>query len=299
MKTMYKVLGKGRISPYQNFVYAPNKEYTCENFDTDKTEDCSRGFYATELDGLCYAYRPGKSIYEVKVGGREVCINQFKHRFEKITVGRKLPISEVKKRIRSGTWDWNVEESLFPINPFSKNRKRVTNADIELLKAWASVRASVGASVWGSLWAYVGASLWDSVRDSVWASVGDSVWDSVRASVWASVGDSVRASVWASVWDSVGDSVWASVGASVGGSVGGSVWASVWASVGDSVGAYISSLFPNIQEWKHIDHKAGENPFQPCIDLWRSGLVPSFDGTTWRLNGESGILYELKKEDIV
>ena len=230
MKTMYKVLGKGRMSPYQNFVYAPNKEYVCENFDTDKTEDCSRGFYATELDGLCYAYRPGKSIYEVKVGGREVCINQFKHRFEKITVGRKLPISEVKKRIRSGTWDWNVEESLFPINPFSKNRKRVTNADIELLKAWASVRASVGASVWASVWASVGAS----VRDSVWAYVG----------------------------------------------------------------AYTSSLFPNIQKWEYIDHKAGKNPFQPCIDLWRSGLVPSFDGTTWRLSGKSGILYELKKEDI-
>ena len=48
----------------------------------------------------------------------------------------------------------------------------ITEAHIELLREWASV------------------------RDSVWASVGASVWDSVGASV----GASVRASVWASVW---------------------------------------------------------------------------------------------------
>ena len=107
-----------------------------------------------------------------------------------------------------------------------------------------------------------------------------------RLKQWDSVGASVRASV----WDSVGASVWAYVGASVWDSVRDSVWA--------YVGAYTSSLFPNIQKWEYIDHKAGKNPFQPCIDLWRSGLVPSFDGTTWRLSGKSGILYELKKEDI-
>ena len=225
MKTMYKVLEKGRRSPYQHFAYVPNKEYVCKDFDDDATVDCSRGFYATGLDGLCYAYRPGKSIYEVRVGGREVCFNQFKHRFEKIIVGKRLAIPEVKERMLSKSWDWNIKEATFPVHPFEKTRKRVTNADKELLKSWASV------------------------------------WDSVEASV--------RASVWASVWDSVGD----------------------------SVGAYISSLFPNIQTWKHIDHKPGKNPFQSCIDLWRSGLVPNFDGTTWRLNSKNGILYELKKEN--
>lgn len=35
-----------------------------------------------------------------------------------------------------------------------------------------------------------------------------------------------------------------------------------WASVRDSVGAYIGSLFPNIQKWKFIEHKAGEYPFK-------------------------------------
>jgi hypothetical protein len=94
----------------------------------------------------------------------------------------------------------------------------------------------------------------------VWDSVGDSVWDSVWASVWASVGDSVGASV----GDSVGDSV--------------------WDSVGDSVWAYIGSLFLNIERWKYITHEPGTYPFAPAANLWRMGLVPSFDGKVWRLH---------------
>jgi len=91
------------------------------------------------------------------------------------------------------------------IHPFKniKPPKRITRKHIELLKQWASV--------------------WDSVGASVWASV----WDSVGASV----GDSVGASVWVSVWDSVGASV------------GDSVWASVWVSVRDSVYGYAGSFF--------------------------------------------------------
>ena len=140
-----------------------------------------------------------------------------------------------------------------------------------LLKEWASVRDSVGASVR------------DSVRDSVWASVRDSVWDSVWASVWDSVWASVRdsvvgASVWASVRDSVRDSVWASVRDSV--------WDSVWA----SVWAYISSFF-NIQ-YAH--------DFSCAVKLWEEGIVPSFDGTTWRLHsGKSAdVIYEISAEEL-
>jgi len=115
------------------------------------------------------------------------------------------------------------------------------------------------------------ASVRDSVRDSVWASVGDSV----RDSVW----DSVRASVRASVWDSVGDSV----------------RASVWDSVGDSVRAYIGSFFPNIAKWLYIEHKLGEYPFQAAVDLWKQGLIPSFDGETWRIHGgeKAEVLYHV------
>ena len=64
-------------------------------------------------------------------------------------------------------------------------------------------------------------------------------------------------------------------------------WASVRASVGysvwESVGAYTSS-FITLDKWKYIEHEKGVNPFQSCIDLYKRGLVPSFDGKTWRLH---------------
>ena len=89
---------------------------------------------------------------------------------------------------------------------------------------------------------------------------------------------SVRASVVDSVWDSVVDSV------------GGSVW--------DDVSAQIGSLFI-LPEWKYVQVENGEYPFQACVDLWNAGLVPSFDGTTWRLHaGENAeIVYEMKASE--
>jgi len=136
-----------------------------------------------------------------------------------------------------------------PVSPFVRQAAGVTEGAFVRFEGGASVRASVGASVWASVWA--------SVRASVWASVGDSVWASVGDSVRASVGASVRASVWASVRDSVRASVW----------------------------AYVGFLFPNIKKWKHVDSAVVGYPFQAVVDLWRQGLVPSFDDKIWRIHG--------------
>ena len=79
-------------------------------------------------------------------------------------------------------------------------------------------------------------------------------------------------------------------------------WDSVWDSVGDSVGAsvvaYIGSLFPNIREWKYIEHKRGEYPFQSAVDLWKRGFVPSYDGKIWRLHSgkNAKTVYELEEK---
>ena len=84
---------------------------------------------------------------------------------------------------------------------------------------------------------------------------------------------------------------WASVTQSVLGSVG----ASARGSVRESVWAYISSYF-DLQQWKYIDHAPGENPYQPLIDLWNRGFVPSYGGKTktWRLHQgkDAKIVYE-------
>ena len=113
-------------------------------------------------------------------------------------------------------------------------------------------------------------------------------WASVRDSVWASVGASVGYLVWDSVWNSVWDSVWASVRNSVWASVGYSVWDSVRDSVGASVASYVSTFFA-------IDY---EYDFSSAVKLWEAGLVPSFDGRTWRLHtGKNAkIVYEESEE---
>ena len=71
-------------------------------------------------------------------------------------------------------------------------------------------------------------------------------------------------------WASVGDSVWDSVGASV------------W--------AYASGYF-NIK-YNH--------DFSANNKLWDSGLVPSFDGTTWRLHSgkDAKIVYEITAKEL-
>jgi len=92
-------------------------------------------------------------------------------------------------------------------------------------------------------------------------------WKEANDSVWASVRDSVRASVWASVWD--------------------------------SVGAYASYGF-SINKWKHITHKKGEYPYKCLVDLWKDGLVPSFDGKTWRIHAgrKAKIILEISESDL-
>jgi hypothetical protein len=166
-------------------------------------------------------------------------------------------------------YTFNLKEARHPIHPFQIIPPLViTEEHLDLLKQWDSVRNSV--------WDYVGTS----VRDSVWASVCASACASVRNSVWASV--------------------CASVGASVRNSVVTPIWNSVWASILDSVGTYIGSLFP-LSEWKYIDYsnplfEKGKYPFQSAVDLWKMGLVPSFDGKTWRLHGgtDARVLWEGK-----
>ena len=216
------------------------------------------------------------SLYRVQ--GIPLVSDAKKSGFKDLKVLEEFPQEKLDE-----IFGWKYLESCNPINPLKLRTPTIGDAQIALLQNWDSV------------WDSVGASVRDSVGASVWDSVGASVWDSVGASVRDSVGASVRASVWASVRASV----WASVGASVRDSVGASVWDSVWASVGASVWAYIGSLFPKIKTWNYAPKTKGY-PYQPYVDLWRQGIVPSFDGTTWRLHtGEKAtIVFEISAEKL-
>jgi len=260
-----KVIDGRLISPFKNHDYGKmsevfGKKMVCENFDDSAYNECSKGFYATDIDGLIYSLNKHKDnrVFEVEAGGRSVIYDKYKQRFGEQTIVRMLPKTEVRKLIKeqSKKMDWDYYHACYPVNPLKINKPFDKDKALKLLKDWATVRYSVQASV-----RY---SVRDSVWYSVWYSMGASVWNSVRDSVWYSVRASVGASVWNSVWYSV--------------------WTSVEASLQGSVYAYISSLFPNIKKWKYIEHKEGVNPFQSSIDLWHMGLVPSFDGEVWRLH---------------
>ncbi len=289
---MYKILVKrsdGKYySPFKNYCYGKledflGKEMTCDNFDSG-SDECSRGYYATEIEGLIYTNfsRDGSVVFEVEMSGENRKFGTYKHRFENQKFIGEIPLNEVKELVKeqSERMDWNYYEALFPTNPLKIKAKPVSHEDILLLKEWSSVRDSVWRSVCGSVGGSVRHSVWYSVRDSVWRSVRDSVEDSVGDSVWRSVGGSV--------WRSVGDSV----------SV--SVWDSVWDSVEDLIYAHISSLFPNIKDWQYIDHKEGINPFQSGIDLWNKGLVPSFNGNIWRLHAgeKADVVFEIGEDEL-
>jgi hypothetical protein len=65
-------------------------------------------------------------------------------------------------------------------------------------------------------------------------------------------------------------------------------WDSVWTSVRDSVWTYSSSFFAINYEYD----------FSSAVKLWESGLVPSFDGKTWRLHTgkDARVVYEWTPE---
>jgi len=226
---LLKVLNKDLTSPYQGFEFELGKKYVCDDFDTSDKE-CSNGFYAVDFNGIVYALnRSGRkhSVFEVEVGGRSKEFNQFKRRYEEITILRELAEDEIKEGLLAceEKEGYRVCEACYPVHPFEVNPMPLEDAK-KLLEEWKKVRGSNRYSVWNSVWDSVKVSVWDSV----WASVWDSVWDSVSDSVW----ESVRASSW----------------------------------------AYFSSFFA-------IEFIFD---FSPAVNLWEAGLVPSFDGTTWRLH---------------
>ena len=141
---LYKVLKRLEdgtlISPYQRYPYGIGKKYICADFDSDPKKACSYGYYATDIDGLPYAWRdlPGHVVCECEVGGKSVEFNQFKRRYETIELIREVPHEEIKALALQ--WEpkvgYNLPEVLFPINPLKVECGPVTSEEIELLKQW-------------------------------------------------------------------------------------------------------------------------------------------------------------------
>ena len=159
---LLKVLNKNMTSPFKGFKFERNKWYHCPDFDLGDDE-CSNGFYATPIDGLHYAYRPGRRVFVAEVRGQSRIFDCMKQRYEDMMLTDELTTDQIKQMALDAEQrvGYRLSEVLFPINPLLLPKITPTEADIILLKQWASVG--------------------DSVFSSVGDSVGDSVWDSVRA----------------------------------------------------------------------------------------------------------------------
>jgi len=171
---------------------------------------------------------------------------------------KKLRI--VKELDPAKVFKWRYEEACNPVHPFQiKPSEKITNLHLDLLKKWSSI--------------------WDSAKGSIWNSIWNSIWDSVGVIIGSSVG--------VPACNSVRDFIW--------GSVGGSAWGSIWDSIWNSIWAYCGYIFiPVVKKWKYVKYKEGEYPFQPAIDFWKMGLLPSYDGKLWRLHGgkDAKVLWE-------
>ena len=137
----YKVVTNDLRAPFQtDFQYEIGKQYICTNFDSDKSNDCSSGFYATNLDGIIYAFRNNNQfkVFECEVSGKKIEIDQFKMRYEKIKLIREIPIRELEELIKeqSKKMDYMYYEALFPKNPLLLPKKKLTNKHKKLLKEY-------------------------------------------------------------------------------------------------------------------------------------------------------------------
>ncbi len=252
---LFKIVLDDMVSPFQKFKFKVGEKYVCDDFDPNPENECSRGFYATGIEGLTYSYRPGRRIFEVAVGGKNVNVDPiFKRRWEYMELVREVFQDEIidLAKAHEPVCGYLLSEAIYPANPLLLPPPQITDNIIMLLKKWICVRASVRASVRDSVM--------DSVSPSVWASVMGSVMDCVRPSVRDSVMDSVMGSVRACVRACVRPSVW------------------------DSMWSYFGALFPRVKKWWYVDHEPGSYPYQYGSDLWRLGLVPSYDGKKWRLH---------------
>ena len=173
---LYKVLlnEKGRlISPYQGMEYVLGKKYKCHDFNPDPRNICSRGFYATGIDGLPFAFRPGRIVVECEVWGKQVECNQYKRRYEFIEAQRIIYSEELKALALAAEKNigYKLHEVLFPISPLSlPARKTISIDEIKLLKSWAKVRIDsftlMKNHVWDCVWCGIGVKIEEAIIDN-------------------------------------------------------------------------------------------------------------------------------------
>lgn len=268
-KVYYKTVDRNLRSWHGNLQYEVGKEVSLPV--VKEPQLCSNTvLHASEkpLDALRYANVLNCALLEVS--GDEVIHEDDKSGFFSLTVIREVPDFE-----KDSLYGFSYNEALHPVNPCEIISKPTTE-DKKNLKLWKSavesldkfLSASISNIVWSSVSDYVGASVRDLVKDSVWNLTVDSVFEFIRNSFRDPTANFLDGSIKFSIINSIDESI------------------------SNSAWAYIGYLFPKINKWAHIDHKEGEYPFQPGVELWKRGFIPVKINGKWKL-------YNLRQDTIL
>jgi len=241
-----------------NYREAIGSTIRVHDYDPPEVGVCGKGLHASKNPNDCFAIaKIPCAAFRVK-GIDLIVKDEEESRFQSLKVIEE--IFDLDK-----LFGWKYSELINSANPFMIPTPEITDEHIRLLGNWISIINKI-KGISELIWYSIGNSVKDVViiaGDYVWGNIGKRCGDYIRNSA-KDIGPTCE-----SAWDIT--------------------WNITW--------AYIGSLFPDIKKWKGINHKPGEYPFQSAVDLWNMGLIPSFDGNTWRLHaGPKGeIVYARKK----
>jgi len=263
-KRIFKVLTSDMYAPVQyNMRYRMNENYHCIDFDSSIVNVCSYGFYGCTLESLHKYFAPvhRERLFLAEVWGRNVHYPDFQ-RWENIRIVKELKKPEILhlcKEIEE-KYGYRLAEAYYPKNPLVGTPKKPTKKDIELLKKWIEIEEDNFAKI--------KECVEDTIRNQ---------YPNLKQHIWDGIGQDIIEKIRLALRDEI-------------------VWAPeklpreyakyyyIDNSVKDFIYAYLGSLYPRVENWKKIQHKEGEYPFQCAVELLKRGFVPSFDGGCWRLH---------------
>jgi len=224
-----------------------------------KVELCTeRALHASRNPDNCFiAADIPCSVFLVE--GKPYADDGFKCGFKQLRVVRELDPREVFK--------WRYVEACYPIHPLKINPPRkIGRRHIKLLRKWHKAVTEVGFPS-RRIWAVLGREGYDMIRIQAWRNFRIQVLE----------GDGGLESNWKKAMKS---------------RIEGAAWGLAYGDICEVGAAYIGHIFhPVIEDWGAKGYKAGEYPYQAGVDLMKMGLVPTFDGKIWRLNG--GLMCEV------
>jgi len=254
MDTYYKAVRLDRTSHYDGKTKWRKGAVVREKYpEPADVGPCGRGIHCSPTLLDVIRWQAGPSRYYLVEPLDVITGDDTKIRCSAVRV-----LGELGKAEQDELAGFRLYEANHPIQPFHRKPRNVSDQWIEeRVYQWHAVRSTVGYAIWNTIWDAVWHAVWNVVEDAVWNAVWGAVWNVVRSAIW----DTIR--------NAVGDAAL------------------------DAVYAYIGGLFPNITEWKHVEH-FGPTPWKPLCDLWYAGYVPSFDGKIWRVH--CGPKAEIKME---